>query len=861
MNEVLGDLVTRFTGDASSYLASVRQAQSATSQMAGSAQESAASLQDFGTQLQGWGSTTIGILAQLGVSLSALAVASKGIQLAAEAEQMQIAFETMTGSVEVASQTLADIKKFAIETPFESPELISASKQLLAYGTDAQDVVGTLRMLGDVASGLSIPIGQLVYVYGTLRAQGRAYSRDIRQFATRGIPIYESLAQVLGVGKGAIHELVKEGKVGFPQVQKAFEAMTGVGGRFHDLTARQSKSLGGLFSTLRDEITAATRSIGEDLVTQFNLKEVTKQAIEAAHGVGAFLNSIPPLAKTAAAAVGGIGVTLGGISASWLIAGPLLIGTWRNMVQILAAGEMAVNALGTAWGVLTYSLTTATTTMTMSPGMALLTTAGPYLAVAAALAAIGYGIYQAAGGAEAMKSFNDELAKMKVLGSMSIGNLTTDLERTRDHVRASSDEAKKSELPGLLEKAKAEAAGAKDSLKSLQAAMSDKAVYGGIQGLFHVIEDMIPGHSSTAGYQAAADEAKAKTEQWTNQVKYLQEELRKAMKPPDENDELKGHIDKLTKKYQEQIATIGMSKEQVEIWKLTQEGATGAMLANVSALGAQADELTRVHKKQEEVKKSANSFIESLTAEVTTFGLSSEEAKLYKLRMEGASDAQLNQARALLDTKAALEAEKGVMKRAADIVKESTPPWAKYQDEVGELQMLLSQGALTQEEYGYALEATQKRFDATQGKVQKATAEVQKFDAALVGSAEALFRVNAYQEKMAADMGLGGFLDEALPMVVGGKGGRRRGKNPYGYDPIPLANVPVRPDIGWHPDTTEWPAQPTPFAPTMSTPAPVQQAGADRRAEEMAQALWQIAGNTAELLRQPSVTIRPAGLR
>ena len=70
-------------------------------------------------------------------------------------------------------------------------------------------------MLGNVAAGVGSQLGDLAYLYGTLRTQGRAYAVDIRQFAGRGIPIYEELAKVLRVTKDNVSELVKEGKVGF----------------------------------------------------------------------------------------------------------------------------------------------------------------------------------------------------------------------------------------------------------------------------------------------------------------------------------------------------------------------------------------------------------------------------------------------------------------------------------------------------------------------------------------------------------------------------------------------------------------------------------------------------------------------
>src|SRR5690606_9623338 len=121
------------------------------------------------------------------------------IKVRSEFQQLEIAFTTMLGSKERADQLTQELIEFASTTPFGMSDTANAAKQLLAYGSAAEDVTDELRMLGDVAAGTSQPIGDLVYLYGTLRTQGRAYTQDIRQFAGRGIPIYKELANVLGV--------------------------------------------------------------------------------------------------------------------------------------------------------------------------------------------------------------------------------------------------------------------------------------------------------------------------------------------------------------------------------------------------------------------------------------------------------------------------------------------------------------------------------------------------------------------------------------------------------------------------------------------------------------------------------------
>lgn len=173
--------------------------------------------------------------AEIGGLVAIKKFGSDVIEATGKMQQLQVALSTILQDKTKADQLIAEIVQFAAKTPFNLDDVAEGAKQLLAYGSSADKVIEELSMLGDVASGLQIPIGQLIYLYGTLRTQGRAMTVDIRQFAGRGIPIYEELAKVLGVSKDQVGELVKEGKVGFKEVEQAFKNMTSEGGKFANL--------------------------------------------------------------------------------------------------------------------------------------------------------------------------------------------------------------------------------------------------------------------------------------------------------------------------------------------------------------------------------------------------------------------------------------------------------------------------------------------------------------------------------------------------------------------------------------------------------------------------------------------------
>lgn len=179
-------------------------------------------------------------------------------------QQLEIAFSTMLKNKEKADKLMAELVDIAAKTPFDLQGVASSAKQMIAYGSSAESVGDELVMLGNVAAGVGSQLSEIAYLYGTLRTQGRAYAVDIRQFAGRGIPIYEELAKVLGVTKDEVSGLVKEGKVGFKEVEQAFKNMTSESGIYYNLMQEQSKSLTGQLSNLGDAWDTMLNEIGKD---------------------------------------------------------------------------------------------------------------------------------------------------------------------------------------------------------------------------------------------------------------------------------------------------------------------------------------------------------------------------------------------------------------------------------------------------------------------------------------------------------------------------------------------------------------------------------------------------------------------
>lgn len=167
-------------------------------------------------------------------------------------QQLEIAFETMLGSGSKAQELMGQMIDTAAKTPFDLMGVAEGAKQLMAYGVSADKVNDTLVRLGNIASGLSIPLNDIVYLYGTTMVQGRLYAQDVRQFMGRGIPLVKELAEKYHTTADAINEMVSAGKIGFADVEGVLNKMTNSGGQFYNLMEKQSASLTGQIANLQD---------------------------------------------------------------------------------------------------------------------------------------------------------------------------------------------------------------------------------------------------------------------------------------------------------------------------------------------------------------------------------------------------------------------------------------------------------------------------------------------------------------------------------------------------------------------------------------------------------------------------------
>ena len=390
------------TGDNSNFLRKLEESRNGVRNTSRQIEESGVTIEEMFKRL-----TTAA--AAFGVGLGAKQIVNDVARVRGEFQQLEVAFKTMLGSKEKADALMSQLVSTAAKTPFDLQSVAGGAKQLLAYGVAAEEINGILIRLGDIAAGLSIPLGDLVYLYGTTRAQGRLYTEDFNQFTGRGIPMVAELAKQFGVAENKVKKLVEEGNVGFPEVQKVIENLTNEGGKFGGLMEAQSKTITGQISNIEDSITNLYNKLGQSSEGVINL---------ALGGVSSLLENYEKVGEAIAVAVTAYG------SYKAVLMATTAMQTMNNKVlrqavvekSLAAASGISLSNAEAIAAARTKMLTLAQNGLVKSlKAAAAATLANPYVLMAAAITSLAYGIYKLSTyeteAEKAQRSLNEAIAE------------------------------------------------------------------------------------------------------------------------------------------------------------------------------------------------------------------------------------------------------------------------------------------------------------------------------------------------------------------------------------------------------------------------------------------------------------------
>lgn len=244
--------------------------------------------QSVGSTMQSIGSKlTLGLTAPIvGVGAAATVM---GLKTAASLEQAGIAFESLLGSGEAAQSFLSDLREFAATTPFEMPGLVDASRQLVAVGVEANEVIPFLTDYGDAMGGLGLgqeQFNRIMLATTQMMANGRVNGGDLLQMTQAGMPVWAMLSKALGKSTAELKEMSSRGELLTEDVLPALRAQ--MHEDYGGAMVKQSQTLTGLWSTFMDTINMGLSDSLTEALPQFKgaLAEITAAIAPALKGIG-----------------------------------------------------------------------------------------------------------------------------------------------------------------------------------------------------------------------------------------------------------------------------------------------------------------------------------------------------------------------------------------------------------------------------------------------------------------------------------------------------------------------------------------------------------------------------------------------
>ena len=260
-------LSAKITGDSSGYQKAIKEADQATDNF----QENTSSLSSrLAGGLKKGLSITAGAIAGVTTALGAGTVA--GVKYNATIEQYQTSFEVMTGSAEKAAEVVDRLKKLGAETPFEMPQLAETTQLLMNYGSTADEAIDRMQMLGDISQGSADKMQRIATAYGQMSSAGKVQLEDVKQMIEAGFNPLQEISESTGESMQSLYDRISSGTLAVDEITASMQRATSEGGKYYQSMEKQSQTISGMISTLKDNAQQLLGEVVQPITESFSTK-------------------------------------------------------------------------------------------------------------------------------------------------------------------------------------------------------------------------------------------------------------------------------------------------------------------------------------------------------------------------------------------------------------------------------------------------------------------------------------------------------------------------------------------------------------------------------------------------------------
>lgn len=238
--------------------------------------------------------TGAGVAANLTVKLmEALArVIGETVKAGMKMQTLNLQMEAFTGGASQAKRAMSEFARIAENSPLDVLQVAEAGKIMMAFGVSASEATEATERLAIVSAATGGDMNLLARNMGQIQAQGRAYTRDLTQFAIQGIPIWQEMSIVTGKSATELKEMARDGDIGMQTVSQALRNMTAEGTAFAEVAGRMQETFAGKLAKLQSTFQVAAGSIVEDIAKIDESIGFSDGLIEGVKNVAAGINGL-----------------------------------------------------------------------------------------------------------------------------------------------------------------------------------------------------------------------------------------------------------------------------------------------------------------------------------------------------------------------------------------------------------------------------------------------------------------------------------------------------------------------------------------------------------------------------------------
>lgn len=244
-----------------------------------------------------------------GITAAATAIGIAGVKFNSSIETYQTSFEVMTGSAEKAVSIITRLKDIAAATPFGLEGLAETTQLLMNYGIEGDTAIEMMTRLGDIAQGDSEKLSSIALAFGQMSSLGKVTLQDVKQMISAGFNPLQEISESTGESMESLYDRISDGTMSVDEITAAMVRSTSAGGKYFQSMEKQSKTLSGQWSTLKDTFAEASGKVMKGITDWLSARALPK-AIQVVQSLGDNFEQLVPAIVSVTAAVAGMKIAM-----------------------------------------------------------------------------------------------------------------------------------------------------------------------------------------------------------------------------------------------------------------------------------------------------------------------------------------------------------------------------------------------------------------------------------------------------------------------------------------------------------------------------------------------------------------------